>query len=214
MHQRLPRPYPLLARLIIIVLAVIIMPLLSGVLVQAEQPKLADRQNKDEKLAEKPTAAVTLQPGQETTQPRVTVRIPSSRAAGAYWAEPWKERGPIVLDTHRPAPPTIEVRRPPALSGSERLETSRTTTPPPALNANEFDRDRYIRQLERNRAWEFYRYGQFYPQTFGTFERFGDGRFLWGIPAGRGYISSGRGFHGGRFGFHGGGFRGGGFRGR
>lgn len=176
MPQMLPRPYSCLAKVISIVLAGIILLLLSGVPTPAEQPQRADRPAK------------------------ATPKLSGSRAAGAYWAEPWQAGGPKILDTRRSAPPAIQMVRPSATGSPRSVEVARPIASRPALYA-----DRYWLVT---RLREFYGYSLFYPRTLYGPKPLGQRTFRGGIPVGRGYISAGR------PGFHGRGFRGRGFRGR
>lgn len=188
MPNILSRPCSLRARLLFMALAAALVPFLAGASVQAQQ---------------------SPQPGRA---PKVTPRLTGSRAAGAYWAEPWQQEGPKILDTRRPAPPTKQVIRPPAPVSPQSPDFPRPIVSPPAIATDQYWQDPW--------AWNFYGPRQFYPFGLYGFKTF-DRRF-W---QGRGHISAGRGFfrgsrpifHGQGFrgrGFRGGGFRGGGFRGR
>lgn len=179
MPQILPRPYSLRARLIFIALAVALVPFLPGATVQAQQ---------------------SLQPSRA---PKVTPRLGGSRAAGAYWAEPWQQGGPKILDTRRSAPPAIQVTRPPAFGFPRSPIAAR-----PAFRGDLHARGTWSRGFQ-----EFLGPGQFFPLTPFGLQPLGRRSFRLTLPAGRGFIWAGHGFRGSHFGFHGRGFRGRGFRG-
>ena len=178
------------------------------------QPNLQDQPARAQKLAGKPTAAIQVQPDQDPAQPRKTGRLPAASSAGAAWAKPWKEGGPIVMDTRRSAPPTIDVTPPPAQSSPRRLDTAREISPRPVLDADQFSHDASIWYSKEPWVWQYYRHRRIYPQTLHPFQHFGETGIRRGLPAGRGIISTDPSFRGGRSGHRGGGFRGGGFRGR
>jgi len=182
MLQMIVRPSPFLARLIFIVLAVTILPWFSGLSVQAEQPQPTERRDK------------------------ATTRLSGSRAAGAYWAEPWQGGGPKILDTRRSTPPVPKVRRPPAVDPSQNRDLPAPKSSPPSVVVDPYGLGAW--------DWNYYRPYQYYPRTLYGWGNFGKRSFRLGFPAGRGYISAGRPFRGARPGFHGRGFKGRGFRGR
>jgi hypothetical protein len=171
------------------------------------QPNLAHRPGMANQLDGRPVIVSKPPPGQGLVPPRTAARLPATRPAGAAWAKPWREGGPVVMDTHRAARPVIRVVPPPSAGSPGRLDVSRRTSPPVTVDDNRSSS--WYRGAPQAR--KYYRYRKVDPWTGGYFKRFGGREFRGGIPAGRGYISAGRGFKGG----HGrGGFRGGGFRGR
>jgi hypothetical protein len=164
------------------------------------QPNLAHRPGVVNQLDERPVVVSKPPPGQGLAPPRTAAKLPATRPAGATWAKPWQEGGPVVLDTHRARRPAIRVLPPPSPGSPQHLDASRRTSPPVTVDDNlSSSWYRGARQ-----ARKFYRYRQIQPQTAPRFEGF----------AGRGRISAGQEFRRGSFGFRGGGFRGGGFRGR
>jgi hypothetical protein len=171
-----------------------------------------NRQGVPYKLAGKPAVVIKPPPRQGLVPPRTAARLPATRPAGAAWAKPWQEGGPVVMDTHRAARPVTRVVPPPSAGSPGRLDVSRRTSPPVTVDDNRSSS--WYRGAPQAR--KYYRYRKVDPWTGGYFKRFGGREFRGGIPAGRGYISAGREFKGGhgRGGFSGGGFRGGGFRGR
>lgn len=190
MHQMLSlRLRPLLTRLILIVLAVAILPLLSGMPAYAEQPTLSDGPDRNEKADGKSVAVTQVQPDPDPAQAPVITELPGSRAAGAKWAEPWQENGPKIIDTRRPAPPAAEVtpRSEPDLSEQTDVPS---TVPLPGFDADIIYYDT-----------PYYPLALFPPQGFGFLDPFDTGRFERPFPTGRGIILAGRHFRGHR-GFH------------
>lgn len=179
------RPYSILAKLGFIILAVIIFTFLAVTLVQAEESKPADSSDK------------------------VITDLPGSGAAGAHWVGPWKPGGAKKLDTRRPEPPANQVATAPALGPAKQTDISPFRSPLPALDADKFEHDLFIRRKALDR--KFFRDRRFHPRAFGFFTPFGIDRLRRPFITGRGTISAGR-FRK----FHpvsrGRGFKGGGFR--
>lgn len=201
MSHMLPRPCPLWARLMFLFLTVTLSSFFCRVVVQAAEPQPADRAGK------------------------VSLRLAGSRAAGAYFAEPWQAGGPKILDTRRPSPPAEKLKRPPPPDSPPGPDLS-----PPTFSVPVIAGDRYWLGA---RVWKFYRPFRFHPRPLHRFGPLVDKRFRKGLTIGRGTISTGPGFRRGRpgfrsvhpgirwghpgfpgRGFRGSGFRGGGFRGR
>jgi hypothetical protein len=161
---------------------------------------------------EQPAAVIKVRTAPGRAPIQTATRLPVTGPAQAAWAKPWKEGGPIVMDTRRAARPSIRVVPPPSSSSTQRLDSSRRTSLP--ANIARGGASSWYRGGPRARKYR--RYWKVDPRRGRYFKGFGGRRFWGGIAAGRGYISAGRGFRGGhgRGGFRGGGFRGGGFRGR
>ncbi len=184
MSHILLRQYPLRARLIFIALAVALLPFLGGAPVLAQHSPPPGRASK------------------------ASPRLSGSRAAGAYWAEPWQQGGAKILDTRRSAPPGTQATRPSAVGSLRSPNLSHRTTFRPGLAADPYARGTWTRGFQ-----EFFGTGQIFPFTPFGFRPLGTRSLRLNFPVGRGRISVGRGFGVRRPGFHGRGFRGRGFRG-
>ena len=191
MHQNPTLPHQLFTKPIFFFLVVVILLVLSGGGLQAAPPEPQE-------------------------SPRETNRLSGSRAAGAKWAGPWKEGGPVVMDT---TPPPTQVVPPPTLSSPQSPDADMGIVLQPSYEADYLDRycfTPYWLGIPPRKPFPYYR---FRPQTLHRFPRFDIGKFRKGFRAFQGPISSNRVIWGGHSGIHGrsfrgGGFRGGGFRGR
>jgi hypothetical protein len=176
-HQLLLRPYPLLARLLFVVLTVIIVPFLAGILAQAEESNSTNRPD------------------------QVNSGLQGSPGAGAHWLGPWEEGGPKVLDTRRPAPPAKQVDRPPAPASPQSPNLPRTTVSPPAISADQYWHEPWAWNFYGPR--QFYPFGLYgYDRRLWQGRSHiwaGRGFFRGSHPGFHGRSFRGRGFKGGSF---------------